>query len=280
MGGPKERVVLAALCAWPGEVLSNDRLTDALWGDDPPKTSAKLIQNLVLHLRKTLGHELIETRPSGYVLHVRPETVDARRFERLVTQGRDQASDGMPAAAVATFARALELWRGPPLDELADWAPAQAEAARLQELRRCAQEEQADAALALGRHREWVGHLESLAANEPLRERRWALLMLAQYRCERQADALRSFQRARASLIELGLEPGPELQTIEHGIAARDQSLLSLSADGSGMATLPTGVVSFLLTDIERSSELWERASSTMAYLAISERSRHISVKW
>ncbi len=240
VGGPKERAMLAVLAAWPGEVVSADRLADALWGDEPPRTSAKLVQNLVLHLRKRLGHELIETRASGYVLHVKPEAVDTRRFERLVAEGRSQATDGTRAAAVATFTTALELWRGTPLQELADWPPAQAEAARLQELRRCVEEEQADAALSLGRHREWVSHLELLVSSEPLRERRWALLMLAHYRCGRQVDALRSFQRARAALSDLGLEPGPELQAIERGIAAQDQSLLSPAAEGAGAPALPT----------------------------------------
>src|SRR6185436_19692330 len=101
-----------------------------------------------------------------------------------------------------------------------------AEATRLSELQRAASEEMADAELACGRHAEAVAELEAMVAAEPLRERRWAMLMLALYRSSRQADALRTYQRARTLLgDELGIEPGPELRALEVAIATQDPSL-------------------------------------------------------
>lgn len=246
-------------------MISAERLADALWGDHPPRSAGKLVQNLVLRLRKAVGRELIETRPGGYLLRIAPDATDAARFERLVVEGRELVSEGELAAAVQAYASALALWRGRPLNELADWPAVRAEVTRLEELRDCAEDERADAALALGRHRESVARLEALVSEAPLRERRWALLIVALYRSGRQADALRAYQRARAALGELGLEPGPELRAMERAVSAHDSSLDWHEPQDTHRPPLPTGVVTFLLTDVEGSSALWERAPEQMA---------------
>jgi DNA-binding SARP family transcriptional activator/WD40 repeat protein len=264
LGGPKERTILAALAVQAGDVVSPDRLADALWGDHPPRSAPKLVQNLVLRLRKAIGREVIETIPGGYVLRVGSEGLDAPRFERLVAEGREHAAAEDPTAAVSAFAAACGLWRGQPFLDIADWPGVEATATRLQELHRCAEEELAEASLALGRHRESVARLEALVAGEPLRERRWALLMTALYRCGRQADALRAYQRARTALGELGLEPGPELVAIERAVTAHDP-ILAPPGGGNGTGTaLPTGVVTFLLTSVAGSAALWAQAPEAM----------------
>jgi DNA-binding SARP family transcriptional activator/WD40 repeat protein len=265
VGGPKERAALAVLAAHVDEVVSGELLIDALWGDQPPRSAAKLVQNLVLRLRKALGRDLIETRPGGYVLRVEPDAVDARRFERLVAEGRTLASRNEMPAALAALTEAVGLWRGRPLGELADWPPVQPQVTQLEELHRCAEEELAEAALAVAHHREWVPRLEALVTEEPLRERRWGLLMVALYRSGRQTDALRAYQRARAALGELGLEPGPELRLVERAVAAQESALTWPTSDQTQLPATPTGVVTFLLTDVARSSQLWERSPEGMA---------------
>ena len=152
---------------------------------------------------------VIETRAPGYRLAAPADAVDARRFEDLVALGRAARVNGTPDRARRQFREALGLWRGVPFEELEGWDPADAEAARLAELQRLAAEELMDAELACGHHVSCVAELERMVAAEPFRERRWAMLMLALYRCGRQAEALRAYQRARTALAsELGIEPG------------------------------------------------------------------------
>src|SRR5205814_8543465 len=98
--------------------------------------------------------------------------------------------------------------------------------ARLDELRIGALEELVEAKLALGRHAEVVGELESLIAKHPYRERLRAQLMLALYRSDRQAEALQAYQNARRKLVEeLGIEPGERLRDLERAILAQDPAL-------------------------------------------------------
>lgn len=169
--------------------------------------------------------EVLLTRESGYLLAVRPEQVDALRFERLVEEGRDALSASEPERAAEALAAGLALWRGPALADVAGGSLARPEAVRLEELRLAALEDRIEADLAVGR-REVVGELEQLVARHPLRERLWGQLMVALYRSGRQADALRAFQRARDVLVEeLGIEPGSELRRLEAAVLAQDPAL-------------------------------------------------------
>src|SRR5687767_5146513 len=177
--GRNERIDLAALVGWAGEVVSSDRLIEALWGEEPPRSGVKVIQNLVMRLRKVLGGEVIATRPGGYVLQADEDAIDVRRFARLVAEGRAAAQDEAWAVSASSFAAAMELWRGQPLIELDHWRLGQWETARLEEQHRAVIEEHAEAELACGKHREALARLYNMVAEEPLREHRWALLMLA-----------------------------------------------------------------------------------------------------
>jgi DNA-binding SARP family transcriptional activator len=241
IGGLRDRVVLATLSLTPGRTVSNDRLCDALWSDDPPPSAAKVVQNVVLRLRRTIGATSIETRPGGYALMIEDDEVDARRFEKLLRTGRSHGADAEWEDAAAVLAAALRLWRGRPWPELDEWPPGKAEAARLEELRRCAEEELAAAQLACGRHHDWVAELEVMVGEEPLRERRWELLALALARGGRQAEAMRTFKRARDALGEVGLEIGPELRQLERAIADDDPTLTAAARSAGARAqAIPT----------------------------------------
>jgi DNA-binding SARP family transcriptional activator len=173
-----------------------------------------------------LGSAAIETVGSGYRLVLSGDEVDVDRFEQLADQGRRLAVTGEPERAVVAFNHALELWSGRPFDELDAWAPARSEAHRLEELHRTVEEELLDARLAAGEHCEVATEAEALVTLEPLRERRWAALALAQYRCGRQAAALASLSCVRQLLVEqLGIDPGPELVSLEAAILRHDSAL-------------------------------------------------------
>ena len=223
---PRDRVVLEALAVRPGDALKADQLADALWGEAPPVSWPKVVQSCVVRLRKTLGPSAIATTGGGYRLTLAGDDLDACRFEHLVERGRALASTGEFDRAAITFSRALGLWRGDPFEDVDAWAPGRNEAVRLAELRRTVEEDILDARLAAGEHRDVATEGGVRVAEEPLRERRWAILALAQYRCGRQADALRTIARARRTLVDqLGIEPGPELGALEAAILRQDSGL-------------------------------------------------------
>src|SRR3954447_20225942 len=218
LGGAKPRSLLAMLALHANATVSADRLIEGLWGEEPPATASKLVQVLVSQLRKQLAGSDAEivTRGRGYELRVDPEAVDALRFERLVTAGGNGSHLG----------EALALWRGPPLDDLADEPFAAPEIRRLEDLWLRAREAAIDAALAGGRHTAVLGELDDLVREHPLRERLQGQRMLALYRSGRQAEALEAFRDARRVLLdEVGLEPGPELRRLNDAILRQDPDL-------------------------------------------------------
>ena len=166
------------------------------------------------------------TRAPGYAIELTAEQLDLRRFESLSLAGREALDAGDAAAASELLSAALALWRGPPLADFTFEAFAQAEIARLEELRLGAVEDRIAADLELGRHAQLVGQLEALISEHPLRERLSGQLMLALYRGGRQADALEAYRQARSRLVdELGLEPGRELKAMEQAILVQDPAL-------------------------------------------------------
>jgi DNA-binding SARP family transcriptional activator len=226
LGGLRERSLFALLLLNAGELVPTERLVDELWGERPPKAGVKTVQVYVSRLRRRLGTQTIVTSPPGYLLRVDPERIDLHRFERLAAAGRAALSVGDAPAAARKLREALSLWRGAPLSDFAYEPFAQAEAARLQELRLEALEERIEADLRCGRAGELVGELQGLVARHPLRERLRSQLMLALYRAGRQAEALDVYRDARSTLVEeLGIEPSRELRDLERAILAQDPSL-------------------------------------------------------
>jgi WD40 repeat protein/DNA-binding SARP family transcriptional activator len=251
----KERALLAALALFRGRAVSTDRLVDALWGDEPPIRAEKALQTHVQRLRGALGPGVVETRSDGYALAT-TVVVDADLFESEA--GADGSAENLRAA--------LARWTGEPYVDLGDWSPARLERERLAELR----DHVLEACLALeidaGAAGGCVGELETMVAEKPLRERRWLLLMTALQRDGRVAEALRTYQRARQTFVEeLGIDPGPELRALEEQILME-----GVESDGAVRASpaavaLPSGVVTFLLTDVEGSAESWEADASEMS---------------
>jgi DNA-binding SARP family transcriptional activator len=245
LGGTQQRALLAVLLLHANQVVSSGRLIDELWGDEPPESGTAALQVRISKLRKALGAggQAIVTRAPGYVIHVASDQLDLQRFERLVSEADRDLEGGDPGQASAKLDRALALWRGAPLADLAYESFAQPAIARLEELRLVARELRIEADLALGRHNELVGELRALIAAHPLREGMARQLMLALYRSGRQAEALEAYQTTRRRLVEqLGIEPGPGLQDLERSILRQDRSL--------DLAAAPTLLRSILVVGI------------------------------
>src|SRR4051794_35407926 len=198
----RQRALVAQLALRANEVVASDRLIDELWNGNPPATAGKALQNTVSQLRKLLPDGVLMTQAPGYLLHVDPELVDAERFATRVADGRRAVAAGRFDEAVDELRRALALWRGEALGDVHDVAFADAERARLDELRLTALEDRIEAELALGGGGDLVPEIEGLVAQHPLRERLRAHLMLALYRSGRQADALAAYARTRQTLVD------------------------------------------------------------------------------
>ncbi|HSD03234.1 MAG TPA: AfsR/SARP family transcriptional regulator, partial [Gaiellales bacterium] len=236
VGAAKKRMILAVLGLSGGEAVSTDRLIDAVWGARPPPSAGKALQVYVSQLRdavEPVRHtpSVIVSHAPGYALVLPPQAVDVRVFERLWDQGRQLRAREWADSASEVLSRALALWRGPPLADLAYEEAFTQDVSRLEEMRWTCLEDRIDADLAAGRHSDVIADLEELSHRYPLRERACELLMLAYYRSGRQADALHVYRRMRAALVGgLGLEPSRALVDLERRILQQDPTLDGVAA--------------------------------------------------
>jgi DNA-binding SARP family transcriptional activator len=228
LGGARQRSVLALLLLHANEAVTRDVLVDELWGETPPPTAPKVLQNCISALRKELrgGADTLRTIGTSYALQLAPDELDRDVFEHRVAKARAAFAAGDAEDAAAELDAALALWRGAPLSDFAYEHFAQEEIVRLEELHISALEDRIDAELACGRSDELVAELEALVAKHPLRERLRRQLMLSLYRTGRQAEALAAYRDARQVLLgELGIEPTRALQELERAILAQDPAL-------------------------------------------------------
>lgn len=245
VSGSKRRGLLALLALRPDRVVGVEELIDALWGQELPAAPRNAVQHHVARVRAALGPGSIVASVDGYAL--KGASVDALRFEELLGEARVAWREGSARAGSDFVTRALELWRGAPLQGLTDMAWFDAEARRLEALRVDVLEEQFEAALACGEHREIVSALHAAVEENPMRERLWGQLMLALYRSGRQADALEIFQEARRILAdETGLEPGPELRRLQAAILTQDPAIAPVAVEAHRRGNLPTPMTSFV----------------------------------
>jgi YVTN family beta-propeller protein len=236
LGGRKQRALLAVLLLNANEVVSRDRLIDALWGERPPPTASHTLDAYVSRLRKALasdgdGEAQLITLAPGYVLRLAPDQFDLACFERLAADGQRALDAGEPELAAVKLRQAETLWRGRPLADLEFEPFAHTCVDRLEQLRCATTEQRVTAELALGRHEKLVPQLQTLVTGHPLREQLRGQLMLALYRSGRQAEALAVYQEGRVLLREeLGLDPGPQLQELERAVLRQDPGLAAPSA--------------------------------------------------
>jgi len=243
-GPPRQQAVLGMLTMRANRVVSRDELVDAVWGQQAPASAEGGVHTYVAGLRRVLEpgrsrrgpSQVLASAGAGYVLRLDAGQVDAVVFERSLQRGRRLRISGDLNGAVAALEVALGEWHGSAFAGVP--GPfAGAERVRLAELRSAAAEERAEVLLDLRRHEQAVPELAALVAEHPLRESMRGLLMIALYRCGRQADALQAFHEARQVLDdELGIDPGPELSRVHLQILALDPDL---EAPGGDRAPAP-----------------------------------------
>lgn len=233
LGPPKARALLGYLVLHRDETVSVARLLEVLWADGPPVSARHALQIYVAVLRQALEPDrapgqpatVLVTQPPGYRLVAGRDHIDLTRFAQLAAEGRRWLATGHPDEAAASLRTALELWHGEPLADLTDLPFAAAAAQRLAEERLAALEDRIDADLAAGRHADVVGELAGRIEEDPLRERPYAQLMLALYRCGRQAEALARYQQLRHRLDAEGLTPGARVAELQIAILQQSPAL-------------------------------------------------------
>jgi SARP family transcriptional regulator, regulator of embCAB operon len=194
-----------------------------IWGEDLPQQATLGLQVYVSRLRKLLARpgrpSPIHTEPSGYTLRLGDDELDVRIFLTLIEQGREHARENRCESAASCFERALALWRGPILAENRRGPILGGFVSWTAETRTECIEMLLDAQLRLGRHHELIGRLYALTTEYPHSETYYRLLMLALFRSDRRADALKVYESARRRLNEeLGLEPGRALRDTQRAI--------------------------------------------------------------
>ncbi|ATW47929.1 AfsR/SARP family transcriptional regulator [Streptomyces peucetius] len=245
VNGIRVRALLAALTAQLGEAMSTERILNEVWADNPPATDRKAVAVAVLRLRRVLDDrdgQWLLTRPSGYVLAIPPDHLDAARAERLVREGKAALTAGDPRVASQSLRHALDQWRGEPYADAHATAAVVRRTSELESLKSEAVQARIDADLELGHHQELVGELRSLTAANPLHEPHWLQLMLALYRSGRQAESLGAYMDVRQALAEkLGVDPGRQLQELHLRILRADAGLLYGSATAVSSQLLLAG---------------------------------------
>lgn len=220
---PKPRNLLVLLLLRANLVVHVQALIEELWGPNPPASAETTLQTYIYQLRKLLADRVnassqavLITKSRGYLLRIDPLQLDVVLFERLVQEGRAALQAGDPECASRIFCRALALWNGPALADVAAGPLLRAHVIALEERRVVALESRIEADLLMGRHRELVGELKSLVEVHEYHEWMHAQPMLALFHSGRRAEALEAFHSFRRKLDEeLGLQPSSDLNRLQ-----------------------------------------------------------------
>lgn len=224
-GSPQQRALLAVLLLAEGRTVTASELIDALWGDVPPSQAMAAVRTYASRLRKAMGSGTLISESGGYAVRLPAQAVDvavAKDFAWRAEKARDHGD--LPRARIL-LRHALGLWEGEVLARIPG-PYAETQRARLEEWRLQMLESCVDLDLACGLHTEAVSELTALTGAHPLRERLRELLMLALYRCGRQAEALAVYADTRRLLSdELGVEPRRALADLQRRILQADPGL-------------------------------------------------------
>lgn len=226
VGHAQQRAVLAVLAVEVGTPVTAEELIDRVWGETAPRRARDTVYSYMSRLRAISAGEKpwIVREGGGYVLNLDPSAVDMHRFGQLAQAARSSAN----RQAAELWTEAFALWRGDPFTDM-DMPWLDAVARRLHAERAEAEADRMDVRLRLGEHGQLTPELTVLAEQNPLDERTTAQLMLALYRCGRQAEALEAYTRLRNGLVDqLGSEPGAQVRELHRGILAGDDALLAV----------------------------------------------------
>ena len=265
VGGRQGRLVFAFLVCERARAVRREELAELLWADRPPDSWPASLSAVISRLRRLLneagldGAEAIPSSAGAYRLVLPPDTtVDMDELEAAVqaAEAGSAAGDVDRVLKAARIAEAIGA-RGFLADDC-EWVDRQRELVR--DLRVRAVLARSVAHLQSGAHGRAVEAARGALALHDTREAAYRQLMVALAAAGERAEALRVWERCRTTLVEeLGVDPSPETEAVYRDILAAGP------AAPPPTPGLPSGVVTFLLTDIVESSALWEEAPGAMA---------------
>ncbi|MFE4960867.1 BTAD domain-containing putative transcriptional regulator [Streptomyces sp. NPDC056653] len=277
LGGTRQERVLATLLLEPGKLVPVSRLVKAAWDEEPPATAAHQVRKAVAELRRRIpgGSGFLITDGPGYHVALADDQLDLLEFGNQVAAARAAAAQGRPADVLGALRSALDLWRGPVLSGTGG-PVVEAAAAVLEERRLAVAEQLYELRLSRGEASDLVVDLRELVARSPLHEALRGQLMLALYRCGRQAEALEEYARIRELLVEeLGIDPGPQLGNLYQAILRDSSEIAALPAPpplpAEPPCTLPYDLTDFTGRDtqlreiLDRSAQADERGARLIA---------------
>jgi len=233
----KPCAVLALLLLNHTRVVPVSALIDELWGEAPPKNARSALHIYVLHLRKMLtqatgctaaevSEAMLRTARNGYCLVVEPWQFDLEVYERLGRDGYTAMGAGDHRAAVQHFRKALSLWSGPAVADVAPGTRIRAEIAALEQSRMTMLDYRIEMDLRLGLHREILSELAVLTLRNRLHENLHAQYVIALYRSGHRIRALEAFRQLRNNMLaEFGLEPSFWLKALHQAVLTLDPAL-------------------------------------------------------
>ncbi|WP_086853014.1 AfsR/SARP family transcriptional regulator [Amycolatopsis kentuckyensis] len=252
LGGPKPRLLLAALALQPNVVVSTDVLVEVLWPESAPRSAAANIRTYVHSLRRRFAEihpdlgERISSRASGYLLTAAPEELDHLAFAALAGEAQEALDGGEAESALKLLDKADALWRGEVLEGLPHDHSWGATVARLTELRLSVQEQRLRARIGLGRSGEAIAELRGLVTEHPLREELWAQLVVALRAAGRTGDAIEAYESAERVLREeLDAEPGARLRELRATLVPESVLSAARPADVAPVCQLPLDLPDF-----------------------------------
>jgi SARP family transcriptional regulator, regulator of embCAB operon len=272
LGGPKQRVILAALLMNRNRPVAVESLIAGAWGEDPPAEARTNIHVYVSNLRKLIGtagadgRAVLEKLAPGYRLNVDDTDVDVGRFVRENDAGVRAAAARRFEEASRHLSVALAEWRGPVLEDLRQFEFIEAFAVAMTEQKMAAHAARAQAEIACGRAAAVIGELESLVAEHPYREPVWAQLMTAYYLSGRQSDALATYRRLKVTLADdLGIDPNAALRDLHEQILRQQRLDVQESAQATALETM-TGSVGLPVEGPDSTLTAWLNEGSAQRY--------------
>nr|WP_275040899.1 BTAD domain-containing putative transcriptional regulator [Nocardiopsis halotolerans] len=227
LNGRKVRQLFGLLLTHAGKMVTVDSVIEELWGDAAPATAVETVRTHVFHIRRQLsatlgreaGKDLLRTRSQGYQVTLAEDQLDLFRFERVRHQGQTLLRAGRFEEAVDRFDQAIELWRGPLLEDVPKGNVLEAERVRLDGTRNRLCELRIEAMMKMGGYRDVVDEVRNHVNSDPLNEWWHLQLIDALHRCGRRGEALGAIRALRELLREeLGLEPSAEVHRLQQRI--------------------------------------------------------------